>query len=335
MLRSLGLDASAESVYRAMLTNPEEGLTGLAQHTGIPESRVRQALDTLSELALVQPSQTASGRLRAVSPEVGLELLLSRQRAELAAHQQQVEVSQTAAAGLIAEYGRLSSHSPHPEVEQLVGLDEVRERLMLLTQKVDNEVLSFAPGGPQSAENMRASAPLNQQLLERGVRMRTIYLDSIRNSPATMSHAMRLAELGAEVRTVPQLPTRILILDRHTALIPVRGDDPARGALQLTGDGTLTVLCALFDTTWRSANPLTDQPVQNDEQDLTPQLRTVLELLAEGYTDESIAARLGVSPRTARRLAAELMTRLGARSRFQAGVRAVSHGWFTPNSGSV
>ncbi|MGW2995319.1 helix-turn-helix domain-containing protein, partial [Streptomyces sp. NPDC001193] len=50
-------------------------------------------------------------------------------------------------------------------------------------------------------------------------------------------------------------------------------------------------------------------------------------LLAEGHTDEGIAKRLGVSHRTARRIATVLMERLGARSRFEAGVRAVRCGW--------
>ncbi|MFF7912187.1 hypothetical protein [Streptomyces sp. NPDC007914] len=40
-----------------------------------------------------------------------------------------------------------------------------------------------------------------------------------------------------------------------------------------------------------------------------------------------MAKRLGVSPRTARRIAADLMERLEARSRFEAGVHAVQDGW--------
>ncbi|MGW3248842.1 helix-turn-helix domain-containing protein [Streptomyces sp. NPDC001070] len=60
---------------------------------------------------------------------------------------------------------------------------------------------------------------------------------------------------------------------------------------------------------------------------LTGQEATTLQLLADGLTDEAIAKRLGVSPRTARRIATDLMERLNARSRFQAGARAVQHGW--------
>jgi DNA-binding CsgD family transcriptional regulator len=53
-------------------------------------------------------------------------------------------------------------------------------------------------------------------------------------------------------------------------------------------------------------------------------------LRAEGHTDEAIAKRLGVSHRTARRIASELMERLDARSRFEAGVRALQQGWLPP-----
>jgi len=44
-------------------------------------------------------------------------------------------------------------------------------------------------------------------------------------------------------------------------------------------------------------------------------------------TDEAAARRLGVSLRTVRRWASHLADRLGARSRFQAGVRARERGW--------
>lgn len=48
----------------------------------------------------------------------------------------------------------------------------------------------------------------------------------------------------------------------------------------------------------------------------------VLQLLAQGCTDEAAARSLGVSLRTVRRVTAELMEKLGAKSRFQAGLKA-------------
>ncbi|MEH0400464.1 helix-turn-helix transcriptional regulator [Streptomyces sp. B21-088] len=55
--------------------------------------------------------------------------------------------------------------------------------------------------------------------------------------------------------------------------------------------------------------------------------RALLRLVAEGCTDAAAAGQLHVSHRTARRMMAVLMERLGARSRFEAGVKAARRGW--------
>ena len=53
----------------------------------------------------------------------------------------------------------------------------------------------------------------------------------------------------------------------------------------------------------------------------------LLALLGDGLKDEAVARALGVSVRTVRRMVAELMHRLDARSRFQAALLAQRRGW--------
>ncbi|MCT9087764.1 LuxR C-terminal-related transcriptional regulator [Streptomyces sp. ASQP_92] len=326
MLTTLGLDAVAEAVYRTMLADPQGGVAELVAVTGAPEAEVRRALDTLSELALIRPSAEQRGRLRAVSPDIGMEILMARQQAELAAQQQKLEASRAVAAQLIAEYADLRPAATSPGVEQLIGLDRIRDRLTRLARETRTEVATFAPDGGQSQENIAAAKPLNEAQLRRGIRMRTVYLDSVRNSQVTVDYVNWIAALGGQVRTVPSLPTRMIIVDRATAVIPVSSNDTAAAAVVLNGQGTLTALCALFDSVWEGARPLGAASAR-DEHGLSPQESTTITLLAQGHTDEAIAKRLGVSQRTARRIATDLMERLGARSRFEAGVRAVQHGW--------
>lgn len=55
---------------------------------------------------------------------------------------------------------------------------------------------------------------------------------------------------------------------------------------------------------------------------ISPREWQVLQLLAQGCTDEAVARSLSVSLRTVRRVTAELMARLNARSRFQAGLKS-------------
>ncbi|AUG77696.1 Erythropoiesis-stimulating protein [Kitasatospora sp. MMS16-BH015] len=326
MLAVLGLDTTAEAVYRAMLAHPQAGVEALAAHLGLSAAQMREALDLLSRLSLLRPSYEHAGELRAVSPDIGMEILMSRQQAELASQQQRVEASRAAAAQLIAEYADLRPAAPHPEIEQLVGLDRIRERLAVLTRDMRAEVMTFAPDGGHSPESIEAARPLDRSLLERGILMRTVYLESVRNNQPTTAYVGWLAEHGAQVRTTPALPTRLIIVDRTTAVIPVNSDDSAAGAVVLTGQGTLTALCSLFEHVWSLAQPL-GSPTTRLVGGLNPQEATVIRLLAEGLTDDAIAKRLGVSPRTSRRLATDLMERLGARSRFEAGARAAQQGW--------
>lgn len=328
VLATLGLDSTAEAVYRSMLARPRDGVRALADHIGVSEADVRRSLDLLSELALIRPSYEREGELRAVSPEVGMEILMARQQAELAAQQLRIEASRAAAAQLIAEFADLSPAGSSPGVEQLVGLDEIRTRITGLAHGVQADLMTFAPGGGHRPETLEASKASDLALLGRGVRMRSLFQDSVRNSQPTVAYATWLSELGGEVRTAPDLPTRLMVFDRTTAVIPVSSDDSAAGAVVLTGQGTLTALCALFENVWSAARPLgLGATEERDEGGLSPQETTAIRLLAQGLTDEAIAKRLAVSPRTARRLANGLMERLGAASRFEFGVRAVQRGW--------
>ncbi|MDV5143305.1 hypothetical protein R1T08_03015 [Streptomyces sp. SBC-4] len=86
-----------------------------------------------------------------------MEILLARQQAELAALQQRVEASRSAAARLIAEFTHGQSSHPDESVQYLRGVDSIRDYLAALNNQVEEEFLTFAPGGAQTEANMRAS----------------------------------------------------------------------------------------------------------------------------------------------------------------------------------
>ena len=112
------------------------------------------------------------------------------------------------------------------------------------------------------------------------------------------------------------MPMLMVIVDRQVAMVPLDPDDGRRGALVLTGAGVLAALCAVFDQFWRAATPW-EQDLRRDESGLSAQERELLWLLGQGLTDEVAARRLGVSLRTVRRTASDLM----AGSRRAAGFR--------------
>ncbi|MFC8208946.1 helix-turn-helix transcriptional regulator [[Kitasatospora] papulosa] len=325
MLTDLGLDTVTETVYRDMLAHPGDSLTALVDRLGMPKETLRGALARLSELALIRVPSDDTSQVHAVSPQLGMEVLLARQQAELAARQHQVETSRAAAALLISEFAHEQFPRSNTSVHHIEGLDSIRDYLVHLNDQVEKEFLTFAPGGAQKPANMRASRPLNRRLLERGVSMRTIYLESALTDKASVAHAKWLTEHGALIRTTPVLPNRMIICDRRVALIAADSANTESGAIVVTSPGLISALYALFESEWHNARPISAPP-SKPSGELTPQQLTALHLLAQGATDESIARKLGVSPRTARRITTGLLTRLNARSRFQAGVRAVQKG---------
>ncbi|MEU9363243.1 helix-turn-helix transcriptional regulator [Streptomyces avermitilis] len=332
MLEPLGLGAHAAEVYRAMLKRPDFGVEDLVSSLGWEQDLVRSALDECVRLSLVKPSWDAPGGLRAVSPEIGLQALLARQESEFLERQQRIAEARIEVARFVDEHTAAQQKLRSTVVERLVGIDDIRSRIEEFTQECGTELLTFATGGPQSEASRQASRPLCEDLAKRGVVMRSIYLDSVHNDPATVEHLRWLHLHGDQVRTTASLPSRMLLFDRTHAVLPIDPDASAAGALVLRGAGVIATLGDLFDRVWESAIPFSGgrpQPRDRGEEELTGQEQAVLRLLGEGLTDEVVARKLGVSVRTGRRITAELMGRLGARSRFQAGLRAAQLGWLT------
>ncbi|MET8507918.1 helix-turn-helix transcriptional regulator [Streptomyces sp. NPDC004787] len=329
MLEALGIKESTEHVYRLLLERPEYGVAEMAARLGRSETEVREALLCLADLKLVLMDES-SGEVEPYSPDVGFSFLLSRAEAELGRRRRQVEQAGRAVAGILAGHAERPGHAAHTAhrdpVDRITGLDAVRERLEDLAAGARTECLSLLPGGAQLPDTMDASKPLDQLALERGVRIRSIYQDSFRNDPPTVEYVRWYCGLGGEARTVPVVPMLMVVVDREAALVPLDPQDGRAGALEVRSPGLVHALVVLFDRIWEAGTPFGEAP-RRDEHDLSPQERELLMLLGIGCTDDIAARRLGVSLRTVRRMSSELMSRLGARSRFEAGVRAVKEGW--------
>jgi DNA-binding CsgD family transcriptional regulator len=322
MLKPLGVDATAELVYRSMVAHRDWGVAELVSALAMSEDEVRCTLDRLADLALVRPSRENPDDLRPVDPEFGLLSLVQMRQAQLHRSQQELAESHAAVSDLIAGLQQSASHAP----DELVGIDEIQRRIEVLASRASKECLSFMPGGAQSEASISAGMPLNEAALLRGVAIRTVYLDSARNDPRTQKYADWLVQHGGEVRTQPTLPARLLLVDRETALVPLDPENTRQGAIQVTTPGIVALMRAYFEQLWHKATPFGASRARDDDG-LTGQERVLLALLSQGMTDEVAARRLGLSLRTVRRMMADLMDRLGAKSRFEAGMRASQRGW--------
>ena len=175
---------------------------------------------------------------------------------------------------------------------------------------------------------------VDHENLRRGVRYRVIVPDTARTAPVLATRLGTLALAGADTRSVPDVPTDALVIDGAVVVLPVdrTAAGPSLGTAVFRLSSVVTTTTELFERVWLAAVPMSPSELP-DAAELNPRERELLALLSSGSTDESAAARLGVSVRTVRRMVADIMNRLGARSRFQAGVKAADRGWLMERAG--
>lgn len=219
------------------------------------------------------------------------------------------------------------------QLSLVAGTEPARDRAGLteLLAGATGEVLIMSSGA--GSGTIAAFRRIALGRVRPGVRHKVLFPDSARMSGALN----RMSRAGAEVRTDAEIPMDALVIDRTSVVLHAeeRGSGQLNGVVVFRLPGVVTATVGLFERIWQSAAPLVplDLPEQSDASMLSCRERELLTLLFSGTTDESAAARLGISVRTVRRMVADIMNRLGARSRFQAGAKAVDRGWLMAKAG--
>ncbi|MFK4084086.1 LuxR C-terminal-related transcriptional regulator [Kribbella sp. NPDC020789] len=187
------------------------------------------------------------------------------------------------------------------------------------------ELLAAARDEVIALSNLTPAGPaFGPRDIKHGVRYRAIYPDTARTAPNQCRHLGAMSMAGAAVRTMPLVPMNALVIDGQIAVLPA---DAANGSVAVLRLSSVVITVGeLFERVWPDAVPLAADDLP-DDTDLSLREREMLRLLGLGATDEAAAAQLGISVRTVRRMVAQIMHRLGARSRFQAGVKAADRGW--------
>ncbi|MDT0267850.1 helix-turn-helix transcriptional regulator [Streptomyces sp. DSM 44915] len=330
------IDAATVRVYQLRATHPTDQAGRLAARAGLTPDEVRAAERRLSRLGLLQPSP--GGGWVAINPENAAEGLLApiesdilRQRVAMAATRERLHA-------LSGDYLEARSmRSAKSSIEAVEGIENIRAVIDDLARTCTESLDALVPGGGLSGAALRAAAPLDLELLKRGVRIRSLFQHSARRHRATAHHVERITAAGAEVRTAGVLGSRLQIYDGEVVVVPLRPEDSAAGVALVRDPSVVGYASQFFQLSWDDALDF-DGPTGDggpDETTAAPneapigQERDVLLMMAAGLSNDEIADRLGVSQRSVSRVVAHLMDRLNATNRFQAGVEAASLGWLT------
>jgi DNA-binding CsgD family transcriptional regulator/sugar-specific transcriptional regulator TrmB len=325
MLQGLGLSALQEQVYRALLDEPTRDTAALAGLLGFPEAAIEAAIAQLTELTLLRKSRQDPSRRYPVALERCVTVLLRRQEAELEARRKALLEGRAAAAALTRSAARRRFQDP-TDIVRVTAIDDIQNTLESLLHSAAIEVCSMIPN-VMPREALEASRYIDEEVLRNRIKTRMLCGDHIRSNAPALAYEHEMLALGAQIRVAPALPIRLLIVDRTYALLPFDSGSASEGAIVTTAPGMVTALCELFDRCWDAATPLEDTQPHDEATRLSATEAELLRLLSGGLTDEAAAKRLGVSVRTVKRRMEDLMRRLDAGSRFEAGFRAARRGW--------
>ncbi|WP_344262997.1 LuxR family transcriptional regulator [Streptomyces sodiiphilus] len=160
-----------------------------------------------------------------------------------------------------------------------------------------------------------------------GLRVRLLCHQSLLDGPGIRSW---LAGRYGEVRVSRTGALAATIVDEQLALVSAESASVGRTTV-IRAPAVVRTMQTLFCGVWRNAVLVPDR-IDFGGRAKAATVRCILEKLQVGMTDEAAARDLSVSVRTYRRYVAEIMTMLGATSRFQAGVRAAELGWLPEQS---
>ncbi len=275
-----------------------------------------RAAPCLIEFALLHPDADDPDWLRPVPPALVLAQRLNPLEHEIAERRRQtLHLSET-----FTPFMALSAQAavPSDSITVLEGGQQINAALNLATAECRTEMLTVQPSGNRDERSLIQGLERDRPLIERGVRIRTLYQHTARYSPEKLAYAEKLADGKVEHRTIDELVERLIICDETVAFIPSRDDQQV--ALELRNPGLVRYLRKVFEFMWSRAVPLSaGAPYEAALDGITEIQHSIAKLLVEGHVDEAIARRLGMNVRTCRAHIAKLASALGSGSRAQLG----------------
>lgn len=317
LVAAFGLPERMEPLYRRILPGSGQRLEQVAASMLVPVDDLREQLRPLAALSIVS---VEDGVLHVVDPATATSRALAQQ----------------------AEKLLVASRELNRIADVLPVLNDVRDEHVAHDQLVDGDVAATTDVPALIAQWVRENRgdlcflrpdqwrfPSESEMavavgnaVRAGRRVRAIYpARALTEAPEVLETR---AEVGEEIRVVPSVLTRLVVVGPRRAIVPEPLGVGAERRVVVRQPAVVGMFQAYFDELWDGAGRVDARAARLERRD---QRRLLLAELADGVKDEQIARNLDVSLRTVRRRVAHLMDQLGVDTRFQLGVEATRRGW--------
>lgn len=319
-LSVLGLTRADEELYRVLLRHTPVTYDALAELVDTAPRRLAEEVARLSARGLVV---VRGDTVVAADPEETLQRLIRDETERLRSVQDQLEALRRHVPSLEAEHLAAQSLRGQPVRVELVEGGDVVQMVRALTAGSVGDLMWLRPDQWRVPEGSAIDAWV-RELLRAGRRSRAIYPARVLEEAPEV--VRQRAELGEHVRILAEVPGRLAIMRDSAALVPETFGKVDNRRLIVRQPSIISALTLLFESLWERAMTVPGLEAGEDAERVRDR-QMLLDQLARGAKDEQIARSLGLSLRTVRRRVADVLTDLGATSRFQAGVEAVRRGW--------
>ena len=249
--------------------------------------------------------------------------------------QRRMETTRTAALEMDALWRRAVGDRPTlapSDLEVISGIDAVTYRIASAHRSATHRVWWAIDASPAARRLLEETvADPGRLAVRKGVDRRVALDTSLLEDPSAMELVERVRAEGHPVVFGHGVPFSVLVVDSATAIVDLTTFDRDEGSFEVRVPAAVRALTRLFEAVWTLATPywqgLLEAPRTPDRLPLAERDQRVLALLTTGASDQVIARQLGVSVRTVERRVRYLMDRLGAATRFQAGVQAARRDW--------
>ncbi|MHB8718251.1 MAG: helix-turn-helix transcriptional regulator [Candidatus Dormibacteria bacterium] len=328
---ALGLGLAQLRIFESLALHPAASVDDLALRAGISRAEATRAIEALKGIGLVAPAPSGDGRMQVLDPDVALTGLIQRGEEALALSQSGLAHARSWARQLARNYHTAVSEQGAPAIQIIEGLTAATSLFQQFQAGMREELIGMEK--PPYLEPL-VENPAELHVLEQGrAHYRWIYEGSVFEVPGKLEQTLAYVAAGEEARVLSYVPTKLAVFDRSTALMPIRlnVDVTATPYVLIQESTILAALVELFARLWDVAIPIRSWLASGDRaptgEPISDVDRRVLAMLVAGSKDRAIAQRLGLSHATVVRHVGRLMDRLGANTRFQAGVQATRRGW--------
>jgi predicted transcriptional regulator/DNA-binding CsgD family transcriptional regulator len=246
VLALAGLSDAAEQIYLFVIHRGKTLLSDVTARFDLDDASATTQLESLRHIGLISRERSDAGFYVPVDPRYSLTSMVEQLSEGVGRIRQLIPT-------LADQFDRgVTSAEENAETRILSDRDAVASWYVRLQHQATRELLVF-DRPPYVSSSLE---PLEAVVLGRGVSWRAVYTGDSFSREDSWEEAERLAEHGEQARILSELPVKLAIADRTTALVSLSVEEGRSDAIVTESVPLVAALCDLFEFYWARALPL-------------------------------------------------------------------------------